>query len=37
MCYFSISYNLQLSRQKRGAYKLIDANVNADQSKAAGR
>ena len=37
MCYFSISYNLQWGRQKRGAYKLIDADVNADQSKAVGR
>ena len=37
MFYLSINYNLQWGRQKRGAYKLIDANVNADQSKAAGR
>ena len=37
MFYLSINYNLQWGRQKRGAYKLIDANVNADQSKAVGR
>ena len=37
MFYLSISYDLQWGRQKRGAFKLIDANVNADQSKAVGR
>lgn len=37
MAFVSINYNLQWGRQKRGANKLIDTNVDADKSTAGGR
>ena len=37
MPYISISYNLQWGRQKRGAQKRVNANVNVDKSTAGGR
>lgn len=37
MPYISISYNIQWGRQKRGANKLINADVNVDHSTTGGR
>ena len=37
MPYFSVSYNLQWGRQKRGAQKLMEVDANADRSTAGGR
>ena len=37
MPYLSVSYNLQWGRQKRGAHRLINADVNVDTSTAGGR
>lgn len=37
MPYISLSYNLQWGRQKRGAGKMINAEVNADRSSAGSR
>lgn len=37
MPYITINYNLQWGRQKRGIYKLINAEVNADKSSTGGR
>lgn len=37
MPYVSVAYNLQWGRQKRGTYKLVNIDANADRSTAGGR